>query len=956
MSVSGWRKRWPRHVSRRGTARFCHPLTPKGCARRCGAAKESPGLSSGGDSSQSGVALIFALGILTLLLVMGVSFVMNMMAENRMTENWVRSLRARLASQAGLERAIAEMQLHAQNTATDSSTESWAWTTTRPSFNAGGGISGTLADGSKYILKISDGNSRLNLNVAVQQNVASSDLVLMLQQLPGLDVASATNIINYRNTLPGRKFTTKEQVMLAGINKATYDQFQDFITLNSYVDPNASEESGQATSASGTTLADSSKVWGPNAQFNRTVRVYAGRGSGQSRVISGNTANTLSVSSAWSVVPDTTSLYAIMARAPVNVNTAADEVLTAVLTPVLGQGFIAALKAQRPIRTWRQFESVVNDANVRNNANPNRTKPVTHTTEFCFNGGGVFEMESTGHVLDSNGVAVLSEQKIRSAVQVYKILAESQKWQWARTPEFYRVTWMNTCPTDLSTDNAIDFPANYTQVSNALKIGYWDNFQEDNNYTATMWATNVSGGNGSARFDLTSGNMQFTNPTGLSENKFPEFLLAYKQGASLGDANSEDSWNFNDFYLRVTNNDDTVQLNSPMVGEGDVGRIRFRSAYTGTAGDAAFYAYVRNKGMKYIENTDAPSLPGGGKPYTQQYMFEITVDDGHGGRTGTGNYEMSGTKYKGRKFGGTFGVVQDLDGVPMTITLGTAFKGDAASPAPPDSDKPQTTDLTYYVKFISRAVFHLGDSGPDSVHGETYVDSNGQTRYYPDYLYPYTYNDPGSVHKTYRVLARDVRNTANKAQAVSMGVQDGGSIQFPGAFLGDGEIDTFIRRAGLVGLKGNACLPWWDDIRIISPDGNLRSAVWDAGETVRLGTVAWTNSTADENNEPVSVDVRASNIANMTQTDGTTPVTWSYSPNVFAGSPPEITRNICTGQITASGLALGNVSGRFLQYRVYLETRRVFDAPAGNTYLRATPVLEDISLTYLPRAKVISYR
>lgn len=68
---------------------------------------------------------------------------------------------------------------------------------------------------------------------------------------------------------------------------------------------------GTATGATSTTISNSAKTWTTNQWSNYVVRITAGTGVGQVRYISSNTATQITVSSAWTVTPDTTSVYAI---------------------------------------------------------------------------------------------------------------------------------------------------------------------------------------------------------------------------------------------------------------------------------------------------------------------------------------------------------------------------------------------------------------------------------------------------------------------------------------------------------------------------------------------------------------------------------------------------------------------------------------------------------------------
>ena len=70
--------------------------------------------------------------------------------------------------------------------------------------------------------------------------------------------------------------------------------------------------SGTATAGGPSTLTDGSKTWTVNAYTNCVVTITAGTGSGQTRYISSNTANTLTVTSNWIPAPDGTSVYEIL--------------------------------------------------------------------------------------------------------------------------------------------------------------------------------------------------------------------------------------------------------------------------------------------------------------------------------------------------------------------------------------------------------------------------------------------------------------------------------------------------------------------------------------------------------------------------------------------------------------------------------------------------------------------
>lgn len=68
-----------------------------------------------------------------------------------------------------------------------------------------------------------------------------------------------------------------------------------------------------ATSSTTNTISDSSQTWYTNEWKNYQVRILSGTGEGQRRTITGNTADTITVSNNWNIQPDGTSVYSLEA-------------------------------------------------------------------------------------------------------------------------------------------------------------------------------------------------------------------------------------------------------------------------------------------------------------------------------------------------------------------------------------------------------------------------------------------------------------------------------------------------------------------------------------------------------------------------------------------------------------------------------------------------------------------
>ena len=66
-----------------------------------------------------------------------------------------------------------------------------------------------------------------------------------------------------------------------------------------------------ATAGASTTITDTTKTWPVNGWANFQVRILSGTGAGQIRSVASNTSTVITVSSAWTVTPDATSVYRI---------------------------------------------------------------------------------------------------------------------------------------------------------------------------------------------------------------------------------------------------------------------------------------------------------------------------------------------------------------------------------------------------------------------------------------------------------------------------------------------------------------------------------------------------------------------------------------------------------------------------------------------------------------------
>ncbi|MFA5094631.1 MAG: hypothetical protein WC512_05245, partial [Candidatus Omnitrophota bacterium] len=548
--------------------------------------------------NKKGVALIITVGILSLMAIIATSFAYNMMFDLKGAANYVMKMKAKNAAEAGVSLSVAYLrQLAASDfNAVPTSACDWAYTSaTQPSFDgkdgsAGNSTSGSLGDIGRnsiavYSLKVIDTNSQINVNDANPNlNTMLGNLGTILA-ISGWTQTNADNIVSNR---PAGGYATKEAITewMPGASmaakKSNYEIIKDFITVNSYIDPYSED--------------------GTEPLF-------------------------------------TSNNY--QSKSPININTARREVLRAVLRPLVSTdanasqvagAIITARTMVSPFRSWNGsaaaggFNAFIDNINptiltnpqkeaIKNNFNPNKVRQGTYTTDFCFHPGGLYEIISTGTVggdMNSDGAVddVKARQEIIAIARIYSILNYTAKEQFRGedanyngvldagedansngvidSPTYERVTWLNTCPVLSSDDQGLTYVTDYTKIPNSLKLGYWDNFDEDN------YDTNMDG---IAETGYTLANWQATNGTLRIDNRDGDDS-DWEMGDPGGYAFSQyglwdtTKWLFsNNFSIRVN-------VKSMPNGDGseDTGHVQFWN--TGAGGNLN-KMYVQRYGFNY---------------------------------------------------------------------------------------------------------------------------------------------------------------------------------------------------------------------------------------------------------------------------------------------------------------------------------------------------------------------
>ncbi len=318
----------------------------------------------------------------------------------------------------------------------------------------------------------------------VHVNDRNPNLASILNGVPGL-AGRGPAIVAYRSTLPGARFRAKEELFgVPGMTQALYDSAKDYLTLQAWAD----------------------------------AKAVNALGAGGAVTVSGSSP-----------------------RAPVNVNTASRPVLLSVLQPVLGgaaSAFADAILGRTqaaspvPFNTRAEFNafaaaqlSATDAALARRAFDPNRIKPATFSTELSFHGGGIYSVEVSAEVNGFFG-RKLAQKRLQTTVRVSDVLMHTLKSDFADEdlnldgdsadpgegdfngnsfldPAAYmRATWLDSAPIDEADDQG---PAGYSAgfsggsdpegrsnlayraVLNAVKSGFWDNFDEDTGFSRTVW-------------------------------------------------------------------------------------------------------------------------------------------------------------------------------------------------------------------------------------------------------------------------------------------------------------------------------------------------------------------------------------------------------------------------------------------------------------------------------------
>ena len=392
--------------------------------------------SGAGYKRQGGIAVILVVGVLAILTLFTICLAVSMRLEENMAASYSNDIKARYLAEAGINRAIAELKNDARN--------NFVYTYINKGY-----VDSSLYGGcGTYSVSIEDEQRKININ-----NTENPNLEQMLKNLNMIIGHPLTNQ-NCEDIVTNAPYETKEEIMtIPGISETKYKAVKDYITLYAYKDPNC-----------------------------------------------GN-------------------------RSPINVNTADGVVLMAALFGISdGSESISTdvinlvnnhIIPNRPYHSWKEFNDCIdgsglsNDVKkqlVKDNCNPNRTKPSTYTTEFCFFSGGKYTLIASGGVYNVPAhTKQLASKRIEAVVDIYDALNQTTKEQFMGSegdtlPIHWKVNAFDNCPVRGDQQDLYDNgPSAYETIPDSIKIGFWDDFDEDGQnavfymHSSGSWETRGTG-------------------------------------------------------------------------------------------------------------------------------------------------------------------------------------------------------------------------------------------------------------------------------------------------------------------------------------------------------------------------------------------------------------------------------------------------------------------------------
>jgi hypothetical protein len=472
----------------------------------------------------------------------------------------------------------------------------------------------------------------------------------------------------------------------------------------------------------------------------------------------------------------------------------------------------------RPFSGWSQFNESIDDSSlsstdkniIKTNCNPNRFKPSPFTTEFCFNSGGFYEIHAKGILYNTdNQSAITAEKEVTAVVHVYDIWSKTTKEDFTAgdtdfdgiddtgegAPEYEKVNWLNSCPVNSNDDDLLyGDSANYETIPGSIKLGFWDNFDEENFGTATggygwsweHWQETIY-----EDIKISDKDNDGDNELTTASHDFSSFEL---MGISSGQWNAGQRFMVRAHYGNHSVStwegwEDTGALE--FQGPGDTHKLflnEFRCIYWGGQVD-----------LNYDGNTEE----------VEDFMDSMLRANWYGGG---GDHYM---------------FINDL----YESDAGGLYSGSGSQEYPPDGNRINPSSVSY--KLV------VDDRSNPNYTPYLAVNSIGTAHH--------VWGDPkGSMSKTYTA------DNTNFHARPDLGDNDRYD------FMWHDSGNSFLKNDWRLKLYANSRIPEWDEVRIIYPEGFYTSPTFTLPAHSQLGAISWTETipeSADPSSEKISLKI-----------------------------------------------------------------------------------------------------
>ena len=979
--------------------------------------------------TRRGVALVLVLSLVSLLATFATLVTTKARAAIIEANNYKQHAQALFLAQAGLQRALYELKFNPQSgqaacagseiNAYDAKTESWYYgdgpetalaDAVHPSFaglhSSVSGYSETIGTTGKIKLKIIDNASKIaindpdttglqtlleNLFAVVDPPVPSSIASNIITQRPALTFNAGTGAWQggYRSVFDLRRFLTEEQ----------FTAVKEYLTAYSFIDHKLIEESAGDIVAHGIpryqTISSDSKKRAP---------------------INMNTAS----------VPV---LQAVFRTLPTLNNATADELARR----------LAAYTDTNPITTWEEFYSFLAAQNglsftrdrVFAAVNPNRPKATQYTTDLCFASEGYFSINSRGEVFTMSHAAAVYELSLEC--KIYDIFRISTRDDFIGAfvspfgtntdsdndglinplditendfspvpfntadpyeslldtfgepsmPGFIDITWFDSTPIgSYAEDSGGQYQDGYEHIPGALKLGFWDNFDEAPAESCAMWQAENSFYNGPINAALhihsLNGSSYFAGTTAESDGDnelWQDFIddpmddtvtVRIKKMETDAYGNEVPVITYETYavpYAESTDDDFTVfklydyykteNLKAPNLVNTYrwwEGSMYLRAAVTegprAVASEPGNIPGILGTDMPGRDYLDVGHLVFRFNDNQSEFTFlDFTRKAAHCAISTTGNYYDYEAKFR---FNTPPIIAYDMDGsgdikMPWETGGRLAIRNATNAPEPvnglvdlsgepfdfmdmpqPDARMPNAPNLSSSVNMVFGLTPAPWDM--DSMNAEYFSSV------------PLLLNGSLSSlrEKTYRVFVQNnVADIFVAAQGLGSGFQHELTYPLPVNLV-----------HGSVFLYPKDCHPAWDDIRIIGNTGVYTTAAFMPGDlgssndSILWGTVAWTETM---NSKAPSRPQCSVSLISPQSTDPGKGASYGFVAHFSSGGTGGPIRN-------------SNGPAQYPNQYMRLHIRMGCDIDHAGTEPPAVPVFEDATITYLPKTKVYYVR